>query len=192
MIEGGAYTVQNAGTAQARVWQGTGYSGSGAYASAPVSPTTSPLIVSGLTAATQTNVEFTTGTVLRPQFEPGSVATVFERRPLGVELPLCQRYYFRIAALGPYAPFGTGAGDSATDFRIVLNTPAPMRASPIMTYGGSFIWAFGNAVTAIGFVAATVDLIGLGCTTTGVTPNGCYTLTDAGSANAWIAGSAEI
>jgi hypothetical protein len=192
LIEGGAYTVQNAGTAQARVWQGTGASGSGAYASAPASPTASPLIVAGLTAANQTNVEFSTGTVLRPQFEPGSVATVFERRPLGVELSLCQRYYFRIVALGPYAPFGAGSGDSATDFRIVLNTPTPMRASPTITNGGSFIWAFGNAVTAIAFVAATVDLIGLGCTTTGIVANGCYTLTDAGSANAWIAGSAEI
>jgi hypothetical protein len=192
LIEGGAYTIQNAGTAQARVWQGDGYSGSGPFAAAPASPTASPLTVIGLAAATQTNVEFSTGTLLRPQFELGNVATVFERRPTGVELLLCQRYFFRASALGPYAPFGAGAGDSTTDFRVLLNLPAPMRASPTMTYGGSFIWASGNPVTAIEFVASTIGLVGLGCMTTGVTPNGCYILTDAGGATAWIAGSAEI
>lgn len=85
MIEGGSYAVSNAGTAQARVWQGTGSTGSGSYAAAP-------FVTASLTAATQTNLEFSTGTVLRPQFEPGVAATPFERRPPGVELALCQRY----------------------------------------------------------------------------------------------------
>ena len=86
LIEGGSYMLSQAGTAQARVWQGTGYTGSGSYAAAPFT-------AAGLTVATQTNVEFSTGTVLRPQFEPGAVATAFERRPPGVELNLCQRYF---------------------------------------------------------------------------------------------------
>jgi hypothetical protein len=85
-IEGGVYTLSQAGTAQARVWQGTGSSGSGAYAAAPFT-------TASLTSATQTNVEFSTGTVLRPQFEPGTVATIFERRPVGFEFDLCQAYY---------------------------------------------------------------------------------------------------
>jgi hypothetical protein len=192
LIEGGAYTVQNAGTAQARVWQGTGYSGSGSYAAAPASPTAAPLIVAGLTAATQTNVEFSTGTVLRPQFEFGYVATSFERRPPGIELFLCQRYYFRITATGSYSPFGVGPGVSTTDIRIELDSPAPMRGAPTLTSGGTFIWSSGNSVTALTLIAATPNLLSIDCTTTGTAANGCYILTDAGSATAWIAGSAEI
>lgn len=86
MIEGGIYTLSHAGTAQARVWQGGGAAGSGSYAACP-------LTVAGLSATTQTNVEFSAGTVLRPQFEPGTASTVFERRPIDVELALCQRYF---------------------------------------------------------------------------------------------------
>ncbi len=84
-IEGGVYTLSHSGSAQARVWQGTGATGSGAYATAPLTTPT-------LTAATQTNVEFSTGTVLKPQLEPGSAASLFERRPYATELALCQRY----------------------------------------------------------------------------------------------------
>lgn len=192
MIEGGSYTVQNAGTAPARIWQGTGVSGTGAYASAPVSPTSSPLTVSGLAAATQTNVEFSTGTVLRPQFEFGNVATAFERRPTGVELFLCQRYYFRVMATGSNSPFGVGPGVSATGIRIALGAPAQMRGAPTLTSGGSFICSSGNSVTALALAASTPRLMSIDCTTTGAAVNGCYILADAGGATAWIAGSSEL
>jgi hypothetical protein len=185
LIEGGTYTVSQAGTAQARVWQGTGSTGSGSYAACPFTAT-------GLAANTQTNVEFSTGTVLRPQLEPGAVATSFERRPPGIELSLCQRYYFRATAATSFAPFALGPGVSSTDMRVVLYAPISMRSAPTMTSGGSFIWAFGNAVTALALAAATTGLISIDCTTTGLTANGCYTLTDGGSANSWIAGSAEL
>jgi hypothetical protein len=67
-----------------------------------------------------------------------------------------------------------------------------MRSAPTLTSGGTFIWSFGNAVTALVLAAATPSLMSIDCTTTGTAANGCYTLTDAGSATAWIAGSAEI
>lgn len=89
MIDGGIYAASQAGTAQGRVWQGTGATGSGSYA---MFPFTTP----SLATNTQTNVEFSTGTILRPQFEPGAYATIFERRPPGVELELCQRYYLEM------------------------------------------------------------------------------------------------
>jgi hypothetical protein len=121
MIEGGAYTLSQAGTAQARVWQGTGYSGSGSYAACPQT-------VTGLGAATQTNVEFATGTVLRPQFEPASVATAFERRPPGVELALCQRYYEILAGGGHF-----NATSGAPYFGVSLRFAVEKRAAPTVS-----------------------------------------------------------
>lgn len=129
-IEGGVYTLSQTGTAQARVWQGTGYTGSGSYASAP-------FVTSSLSSATQTNVEFSTGTILRPQFEPGTVATSFERRPLGVELSLCQRYFetgyvnkWWGYAGGAYGAFG---GPNAI-FKVTKRT------NPTMSISGSIIY----------------------------------------------------
>ena len=90
LIEGGTYALAHDGSAQGRVWQGTGYAGSGSYAAASRS---APLVVTALTASAQTNVEFSIGTILRPQFEPGAHATGFERRPPHIELGACQRYF---------------------------------------------------------------------------------------------------
>jgi hypothetical protein len=148
-IEGGAYTVQNAGTAQARVWQGTGYTGSGAYASAPASPTTSPLTVTGLAAATQTNIEFSTGTVLRPQFEPGGTATTFERRPLAVEQLLCLRFLIGFNSVYVGLAFQNNSTGCPLSF------PAPMRAAPALVSGASFSASSGgNGAPIIGWVSA--------------------------------------
>jgi len=91
LIEGGVYRLSHQGTAQARVWQGTGYTGSGSYAAAPFT-------TASLAANTQTNVEFSSGTIIRPQLEPGSTETAFERRPFAFELAFCQRYYYRRTA----------------------------------------------------------------------------------------------
>jgi len=102
MIEGGTFVLSHDGTAQVRVWQGTGASGSGSYAADPV--------VVSLTANTQANVEFGTGTILRPQLEPGATPTVFERRPPHLELMYCQRYYEVGGMVGHY--IGTNASTS--------------------------------------------------------------------------------
>ncbi|MCB1541224.1 MAG: DUF2793 domain-containing protein [Rhodoblastus sp.] len=142
LMEGGVYTLSHAGTAQARVWQGTGSTGSGAYAGAPFQ-------TPNLTANTQTNVEFSTGTVLRPQFEPGAVVTTFERRRRSVELLDCQDYYFN-----SYAGQPVGSANPSTYISQVLSMttanngfaavgfrfPTTMRAAPTL-----MIWAMDGA-----------------------------------------------
>jgi len=91
LIEGGGYRIAHDGTAAVRVWQGTGFAGSGTYLAA--GRAAGGAAIGPLTAAVQTNVEFSAGTVLRPQLEQGAATTTFERRPHAIELFLCQRYY---------------------------------------------------------------------------------------------------
>ena len=111
MGEGGTYILSWTGTAQARI-NGGSYS-------------TSPLIVSGITAGANTTIEFGTGTVLQPQLEKGSTATSFDYRPYGTELQLCQRYY-QIVALNLYNG-NPGAGEFHS---VPVAYLAQMRAAP--------------------------------------------------------------
>jgi hypothetical protein len=147
MIEGGVYTVSQAGTAKARVWQGTGSTGSGSYAAVPFS-------TSSLTAATQTNVEFTTGTVSLVQFEPGTISTAFERRPPAVETALCFRYYQKIGGTAVADIFVNGyttAGNGVT----ILFTLFPMYGVPTGTIVGA-PWTSSN-VSSTSLYAGTTS-----------------------------------
>jgi len=77
-VIGGVYTLSWTGTATATV-NGAAITNGGNTAS--------------LTANANVTIRFTGGTVLRPQFELGTVATPFERRLDGLERSLCQRYF---------------------------------------------------------------------------------------------------
>jgi hypothetical protein len=142
-IEGGAYVLAHEGTAQARVWQGTATAGTGAYATA--SRAGGGLVVSGLAAATQTNVEFSTGTILRPQLEPGAVATAFERRSFQAELALCQRYFFRLIIAPGYTFIDTVAAIANQNCFLQAVLPVTMRATPTFVIGGTYTIGNGGA-----------------------------------------------
>lgn len=153
LIEGGVYTLAHDGSAQARIWQGPGYSGSGSYVTA--SRAGGGLQSASLTAATQTNVEFSTGTVLRPQIEPGALATAFERRPIAIETVIGHRYYQRLPLQGVL-----GEATSSSVIFCALQFPA-MRAAPTGTLlktsisGASYELAVGwSFVTATGLTIA--------------------------------------
>ena len=80
------------------------------------------------------------------QLEVGSTATQFERRPYGLELALCQRYYEVIAndtSFGFLNPLGSTATIAATTFFKVTK-----RAVPTVSVGT-------GAVQAIGYNTAT-------------------------------------
>lgn len=71
--------------------------------------------------------------VAQVQLELGSVATPFEFRPYGLELALCQRYYFRHLATASAQAFGQGYNASTTSARSLIVFPVQMRAIPSAT-----------------------------------------------------------
>ena len=72
--------------------------------------------------------------IAQVQVEPGPVATPFERRPIGTELALCQRYYCETRAA---ARFYSAINSQANENQVYW--PAEMRGTPTTTIstGGS-------------------------------------------------------
>jgi hypothetical protein len=133
-IEGGQMTLSWAGTAQARVYQG---SPTGAYAASPVT-------VSGLAAGTNTTIEFNAGTLGAVQFETGPVSTPFERRGIGLETVLCQRYYQRFTPPGTNGIYLVGYVPGAGNGWYWQNyISPPMRSTPTGSIVGT--WGLLNA-----------------------------------------------
>ena len=120
LVMGGIYAFSHSGTALVRIWQGTGNSGSGTYAPAPL---LTPLLNGGV----QTNVEFTAGTVLRPQLESGAVVTQFERLPDQQELSRSLYYY--AAETGILRPAWLVSTIFLTR-EYYIQYPVPMRVAP--------------------------------------------------------------
>lgn len=118
------------------------------------------------------------------QMEAGKAATPFERRPIGIEIGLCQRYYCK------GFPIGTPPGSGFTAIASIANSagvtyvsvpfPVNMRTTPTVTVynsttGATGTWRDGGAVD----VSITAN------------PNATSTIFtgSGGSANAQIAGN---
>lgn len=82
------------------------------------------------------------------QLEEGSIATPFEHRPIGTELALCQRYYWR-GGRG-----WAGTANATTNILLSGTFPVPMRVSPtingIANMGTSAVARGGGANENIG------------------------------------------
>ena len=93
------------------------------------------------------------------QIEPGPVATPFERRPIGTELALCQRYFQLVSSFGfGYAP--SGSQRAANPFFMT-----EMRAVPsIVVTGATGVNCTGQAAVNIGTrsFGITTTVLGLG------------------------------
>ena len=72
------------------------------------------------------------------QLEEGSVATPFERRPIGLELALCQRYYVKVVGELD-SPIGSGFSTAATTAVAYVKLPTRMRANPTVTTANTAI-----------------------------------------------------
>ena len=95
--------------------------------SVPAAATTGIEIV--FTVGAQTSGTWTIGNV---QLEPGPVATPFERRPIGAELSLCQRYYELLAPVSVQFPWASATQIVATNVAFKVTK----RATPTVTLTG--------------------------------------------------------
>jgi hypothetical protein len=135
------------------------------------------------------------------QFEVGSVATPFERRPYGTELMLCQRYYYKIKAVATVNSIAIGFNDSTTSILFLNYFPVSMRTNPTAleqtgTAGDYTIRQTGSSVITCSavptFANATIDsALTAAEVASGLTGGQCVILR-AANANTFLAWSAEL
>jgi hypothetical protein len=72
------------------------------------------------------------------QLEVGSKASAFERRPYGMELGMCQRYFYKLGG-SAYTNMGIGTvrATDLTKAYVRWQMPVPMRTKPILNTSGS-------------------------------------------------------
>ena len=183
----GTYTLSWVGTAQGKI-------GGGSYASSGVTGTPA--------GGSNLNIEFNTGTLSLVQFEPGAIATPFERRPYGDELLLCQRYYYRTKAATALDYFGNGFAFSTTQVIFLTPFKVSLRVAPssLEQSGTATDYRVLNSTgTAINcsvvptFASASTELgISISAVASGLTSGaGSMSLANTGS-NGFLAWSAEL
>jgi hypothetical protein len=81
------------------------------------------------------------------QLEVGSQPTPFEQRPFGVELGLCQRYYWRTIDSQAYGLIMPGGVEASTAAAVGCILPVTMRATPSISLGsGIRFYSAGSSV----------------------------------------------
>jgi hypothetical protein len=154
--------------------------GTGTFTVTPALTTYSATVAIPLAAVTGLEILFTVGpqtsgtwTIDNVQLESGLSSTTFERRPIGTELALCQRYCYAITQRG------VGSAINSTYlYNNSLSFPVTMRAAPTMS-NASYIVSTGSS--------GTPALIGAGATGTNQDAAGLYN-----SAANWAATSPGV
>jgi hypothetical protein len=86
------------------------------------------------------------------QLELGSVVTPFEKRPLAMELAMCQRYYHSLGGDTPYQSINTCVYYSTSEAVGFFRHPVEMRATPVIAKTGNW-----SALGGGGAAGATVN-----------------------------------
>lgn len=134
------------------------------------------------------------------QLEVGSQATPFEQRPYGVELQLCQRYYYKYATGSTYSSAGLLNAVTTTIAMCTVVFPAMMRTKPSSLEksgnwtGNSTGWVLGPSLFSLDNNATSSTLGTIVCTTGGATFTAFYTyhLIALNDTNAYFAFNAEL
>lgn len=137
------------------------------------------------------------------QLEQNTQPTPFEQRPYGVELALCQRYYYRATGGGLYYRFGIGPAQTADNFYPIVQFPVPMRKNPdqldtsAMSTFGMYNSSSANTTTPTSITLSSSDVSPYSTTlavakTAGYTITYVYTLYANNTTSAYIGFSAEL
>jgi hypothetical protein len=88
------------------------------------------------------------------QLELGTIATPFEQRPIGTELALCQRYYYRSSAAATSDRLGLwGISHGSSNASVNGIAPVTMRSKPTLSFSGINLWTGSANVTISSIVA---------------------------------------
>tara|TARA_R110000782_G_scaffold174971_1_gene266149 strand:+ start:319 stop:1227 length:909 start_codon:yes stop_codon:yes gene_type:complete len=141
-LESGTYAFSWTGTAQGKIAGGS-FAASG--------------VTAAVTGGTNTTVEFGTGTFTKAQFELNTVS-VFEQRPYGMELGLCQRY---LPVLNASTRF-MGMAYTTTQVYAAIVFAVPPRAAAtgisVSVVGGVLLNSAGAALTITGITFIDANL----------------------------------
>jgi hypothetical protein len=162
--------------------------------SIPIGPSSVPDVM-----ATTGNTFAITGVQLEANPQP----TPFEQRPIGTELALCQRYYFRyVGQSGGYSRImSTGSTYSGSAWGGVVAVPVTMRSNPTAIESSGIgvtdnVGYDSGAFTSVALssVGSHVGGLYLSCTgAAGIATNGSgHILILRGGASAYLGVSAEL
>jgi hypothetical protein len=129
------------------------------------------------------------------QLEVGQVATPFERRPIGLELALCLRYFFGLtSSLSPYTKFGAAFCNTTTTAIGNFPFPSLMRAAPTLSFSAASTFGLtsGMALSTLNVDVATTNAMSLTLGGTGGTAGSGGLLQSGNTTSAYVYGSAEL
>ena len=192
----GALTNDSSATLMPTWWLAAGpsWQGSALSTSWSAGATLSNYADGQTNVASSTNNYFQiTGVQLEQNYQP----TPFEQRPIGVELALCQRYYYRQGGELVYQPMGFGWSYSSTAGVFPIYFPTKMRTAPVVESSTLMVQedvlggvvavtavTTSNITTTIGQISATVA--------SGLTQYRVSRLSTNNSLNGYLAFSAEL
>jgi hypothetical protein len=173
--------------------------GTGSTYSAAAGTWTSTQFVSSVTGAVSVaGTNGATWQITGVQLEQNYQPTPFEQRPIGIELALCQRYYWRSKANSVYGQVATGSFTSTTNAAIVVQPSVPLRTGPNTSGVEYSNMAAGNnynapyAITAVAINHSSTTAWGFDCTITGATQHTPAFLQANNNSAGYIAVSVEL
>jgi flagellar hook assembly protein FlgD len=146
ILQSGDYILSWDGTAQAQI-------DIGGFAVSPITKT--------IVGATNTTIEFGTGTVSRVKFEIGTIVTNWLNQKPNEILEEVNRYYWSSLGDSAFAAIASGDCSTTTLARVIIEFPVTMRTgNGTLTFGGNLILGFdnvGESVTNLVANAATTS-----------------------------------